>query len=584
MKYKLWKLATALVVLVVMVAGMAGCATPTPEEGKPVATQVATETAVVEALPQATQVVEPTPEPAGLKTITVTFFQEPDSLNPYYTQMWFSWLAIDLFDVGLWSIDDHLNLHLEMAAEEPTVENGGISEDGRVLTVKLRQDAAWSDGAPVTAHDFVFTYQMIMAEDNLVQTRYPYDTYIESVTALDDHTLQIVMTEPYVAWATGFFRDVLPKHVLEPVFEAEGTLDGADWNRSPTVGNGPFVLKEWKSASHIIFEANPNYWQGRPRLDQIFIRIVPDNEAQMAAIRTGDTDVGAYMTAADKSAIDALGNVELVVVPSAWIESWFFNLDANTGHPALQDVRVRRAIVMAVDRQQIIDELFYGLYEIPATFWYNTPFEDPNIEPLPYDPQQAAALLDEAGWVDTTGDGVRDKDGVELVLRYSTTAGNELREATQVVVQQMLAEVGIEAEILNYSPDTIWNSYGDGGPIALGEYDIAQWSDGAYDYPDPNTPYWLCAEIPSDDYPDGTNWYGICVPELDELLQRQTVTVDREERIQIYYQIERIMQDQVLWVGLRTDPDLWAVNKRLLNVHFSSVDCFWNAHEWDVSE
>ncbi len=553
--------------------------------------QAATDAPTAEATePPAGATAEPTEEPQapgtgdGERSMTITFFQEPDSLNPFYSQMWFSWLVIDLFDVGLWSINDELAMNLEMATEIPSVENGGISEDGLVLTIPLRQDALWSDGEPVTAHDFVFTYDMIMDEANTVQTRYPYDTYVASVTALDDYTLEIVLTEPYVAWNTGLFRDVLPAHILEPVYAAEGTIDNAEWNRNPTVGNGPFVLNEWQSASHIVLEANPNYWQGRPNLDRIFIRIVPDPEAQMASIQAGDTDLGAYMTAADKPVIDALGDYELLVVPSAWMESWFFNLDPATGHPALQDVRVRQALAMTVDRQQIINQLFYGLYDIPATFWYNTPYEDPSIETYPYDPVEAAALLNEAGWLDSNGDGIRDKDGVELVLRYSTTAGNELREATQVVIQQMLLEVGIGTEIANYSDDVIWNSYGDGGPIATGLYDIAQWSDGAYDYPDPNTPYWLCDEIPSDDYPDGTNWYGVCIPELDELFYEQAVTVDMTERVALFYQIDAIIHDQVLWYGLRTDPDLWAVNNRLQNLRLSGVDCFWHAFAWDVAE
>jgi len=574
MKQKLYTMTCLLVITALLLTACGStAATDTPQA----ATKVVEEAAPTAAPTQEEEKEEP-------KSIIVTFFEEPDSLNPYYTQMWFSWLAIDLFDVGLWSIDDNLEMHLEMATEVPTVENGGISQDGTVLTIPLRQDAQWSDGTLVTAHDFVFSYQMIMDDNNTVQTRYPYDPFVQTVKALDDYTLEITMSDPYVAWNTGLFKDVLPKHILEPVYEAEGSIDNAEWNRQPTVGNGPFVFKEWQSGSHMTFEANPNYWRGEPKIDQIFIRIVPDTEAQMAAIQAGDTDIGAYMTAADKPTIDALDHMALTIVPSAWIESWFFNLDPETGHPALQEIPVRQALVMAVDRQQIIDELFYGLYKIPATFWYDTPYEDPSIEPWPYDPARAQALLDEAGWVDSNGDGIRDKDGQELVLRYSTTSGNELREATQVVVQQMLADVGIGIEIQNYSYDTIWVSYGEDGPLALGGYDIAEWSDGAYDYPDPNWPYFLCSEIPTDDYPDGLNWYGICDPELDALLQKQAVTVDLEERIEMYHEIERIMHDQVLWVGIRTDPDLWAVNTNLQNLQFSGVDCFWNAYEWDISQ
>jgi peptide/nickel transport system substrate-binding protein len=541
---------------------------------------------------------EPTeaPPPAEPKTATITFFEEPDSLNPLYTTMWFAQLANNLMHLSFWNFDDGLNANLELAAEFPTMENGLISEDGLTITIPLRDDAFWTDGTPVTAHDYVFTYEMVMADGNAVQTRYPFDTYVESVTAPDDYTVQIVMTEPYVAWASGFDAsfDFLPRHILEPVFEAEGTIDNADWNRNPTVTNGAYKLKEWVAASHLIFEANDDYWRGRPKLDQIFIRVVPDDEAQMAAIKAGDTDIGVFMTAADKPDIDELPNVDLI--PSAgggWVESWFFNIiseelgaenELQPGHVALQDKLVRRAIVQGFDRQELIDSLYFGVYRIPAVFWWDTPYEDTSIEPWPYDPTAAMALLDEAGWVDSNNDGTRDKDGVELVIQYSTTAGHELREATGLVFQQSMAEIGIGVEILNYSYDVMWNSYGDEGPAAQGQYDIVEWSTLPADFPDPNDPGWLCSEIPSPDNPAGQNWQGVCMEELDGLFAQQVVTVDLDARIGLFHEIERIMHDEMFWMGVRTDPDFWAVNSRLQNVRFSPLESFWNVYEWDITE
>jgi peptide/nickel transport system substrate-binding protein len=465
-----------------------------------------------------------------------------------------------------------------------------------VLTIKLNQKAMWSDGVPVTAHDYVFEYEMTMDDGNIgVASRYPYDPYVDSFVALDDYTIQICLNDVYVAWAVGFNLFPLPKHILGPIYEAEGSIDDAEWNWNPTVGTGPFILTEWASASHLAFEANPNYWRGAPKLDKLFIRIVPDDEAQMAALETGDADIGVYLTADDKPVIDAMGNIELVQNPSGWVESWFFNLiseelgEANglqPGHIALQDKRVRQAIAMGMNRQLIIDELFFGLYEIPGTLWYDSPYANPDIEPWPYDPEAAKALLDEAGWIDSNGDGTRDKDGVELVIQYSTTAGNENREATGVLAQQMLSEIGIGVEILNYSYDVIWNSFGDGGPVALGQYDIAEWSMAPWDAPDPNTGDWLCDEIPSDEYPAGGNWQGVCIEELDELFTEQVVTLDDQARIQMFHRIGEIMHDELFWMPMRKDPDFWALNKRLQNVNFSgaSISGFYNTEEWDTTD
>jgi peptide/nickel transport system substrate-binding protein len=592
---------TILIVLSLSLSACAPAATEAPAPEEPAAEEPAAEEPAAEEPAEEPAAEEPTEEPmaeepAELKTITITFFEEPDSLNPLYTTMWFAQLAYNLTHLSFWNFDDSQNANLELAAEFPTKENGGISEDDLTITIPLRQDAMWTDGTPVTAHDYVFTYEMVMAEGNAVQSRYPFDTFVESVTALDDYTVEIVMNEPYVAWASGFDAgiDFLPKHILEPVFDAEGTIDNAEWNRNPTVTNGPYKLKEWEAASHLIFEANDDYWRGRSKIDQIFIRIVPDDEAQMAAIKAGDSDIGVFMTAADKPDIDELSDVELIASGGGgWVESWFFNLiseemaaenELEPGHVALQDKLVRQAIVMGFDRQELIDSLFYGLYRIPAVFWWDTPYEDASIEPWPYDPEGAMALLDEAGWVDTNSDGTRDKDGVELVIQYSTTAGNELRESTGLVFQQAMAEIGVGVEILNYSYDVIWNAYGDEGPVALGQYDIAEWSTLADDYPDPNSFGWLCSEIPSPDSPAGANWQGVCMDELEELFAQQAVTVDQNARIELYHEIESIMHDEMFWMGVRTDPDFWGLNNRLENVKFAGLESFWNVYEWDVAE
>jgi len=521
------------------------------------------------------------------RVVTMTLFEEPDNLNAMYTNMWYSLLVYNILNPGLWLWDDNLEPALEMAAEFPTKENGLISEDGLTITIPLNKKAKWSDGEPVTADDFVFTYEMILDPANVeVQSTWPYADYLESVTVQDDYTLVLKFTEPFAPWSTTIFDFVLPEHVLRPVFEAEGTLDGADWNRNPAVVNGAFTLKEWKAASHMILEANGNYWRGRPKLNEIHILIVPDDQAQMAAIKTGDTDIGVFLSYADIPTIEELPDVDLVMVLSGYNESWFFNLNtdetaAKNGHPALQDVRVRQAIAYAVDFDAVCEELLYGKTYPPATFWEETPFNNPDVNLYKYDPAKAQALLDEAGWVDTNGDSTRDKDGVELVLTYSTTAGREVREQTQVVAMQYLADVGIGVEIANNSYDTMWNSYGQGGPIATGNYDIAQWSANP-SFPDPNIPDWLCSEIPSDESPDGNNWYGICDEELNALFIAQALEMDPDKRIELYHDLGKLMSERVYWLGVWHDNDLWTINKHTGNIKVSGATPFWNCWEWDV--
>ena len=206
---------------------------------------------------------------------------------------------------------------------------------------------------------------------------------------------------------------------------------------------------------------------------------------------------------------------------------------------------------------------------------------DPTIQPWPYDPERAKALLDEAGWKDTDGDGVRDKDGVKLELDYGTTT-REVRRSTQAVFQQQLAAVGIKVNLLNYEPDIYFAGFGEGGPCATGQLDMFEYSTVAGGFPDPDTSEWYCDQIPSEEKPEGSNWQAVCDPELESLLKLQTTQVDFKERQQTWWKITRMIYDKVYWLGLWQDPDIWAVGPRLKNVRLSGATPFFNIMEWDV--
>ncbi len=533
----------------------------------------ATGAPVPEAPPPATEV------PAEKKVAVFIFTQEFDTLNPHYSNMFFSIITDQLWNVWAWQFDDTNTPYPVMLTEMPSVENGGVSEDGTVLTMKLRDDLSWSDGEPLTAADFVFTYQMLENPNNAVNSAYPYDTEIASVEAPDERTVVVTFNQAFIPWAANLWKGLLPEHILGPVFESEGTLDNAEWNTGPTVGAGPFVFAEWESGSFARFVANDNYWLGRPRLDEVFIRFVPDDASQINALVAGDGDLGTFFAYPDVPTLQDAG-LKLITVQSGYNEGWFLYL-GESAHPALQDVRVRQALALGFDRASINSDLLLGLTQPAATYWDNTPFADPSVESWPYDPERAAALLDEAGWVDSNGDGTRDKNGVELVLTYGTTT-REIRQDTQAVAQQQLAEIGIGLELSNADADTFFASYGDGGPAATGQFDIMEWSDST-NFPDPDWYYWLCSEIPSDDYPDGGNWQAICDEQLDAWFQQQLSEADPEKRTQIFHQISRYMFEQVYWLGLWQDPDLWGISGRLSNVRLSGVTPFFSIAEWDLT-
>ena len=588
MRNRLFAALSGLMILSMLLSACAPAATPVPPTQAPAQPAQPTPPPPPTKPPAPTNTPAPTATPKP-KVVRVTFQQEPDSLNPLYSTMWYVAVLKDMYlATGLLTFNDKNQPIPWIAKEMPTKANGGISADDKVITFKLRDDVKWSDGTPLTADDYVFTWQMTMADKNTVQSRDPFDTYVEKVEAKDKTTLVVTFKEPYAPWQAKIFTNVngsqaIPKHILEPVFKKDGTLDKAEWNRKPTVGAGPFVLKDWQTGSHLIFQANPNFWLGKPKVDQVFIKIVPDDAAQLAAMKAGDTDFGVFVSYQDMPEIEKIGTFNLVVAPSGYKESWFMNLstraDKTKGHPALQDVNVRKAIVMAVDREKIIKELLGGRTKVAVTFWDGTPYADPSAKALAYDPEGAKKLLDEAGWK-VGADGIRAKGGVKLKLRYATTT-KDVRKNTQVLVQQMLKDVGVAVDLLNHSSDIFWNSYGDKGPIATGQYDIAEWST-CPSFPDPDSAGWLCKEVPSDQNPAGGNWQFFCDKDLDALFNKQATTVDATARVPIFYEISKIINDKVYWNSMWDDPDWWAVSKNMVNVKLSGATPFWNAYEWDT--
>ncbi|MGQ9832355.1 MAG: ABC transporter substrate-binding protein [Candidatus Villigracilaceae bacterium] len=515
------------------------------------------------------------------KVATLIYTQEFDNLAPLYTDMWFARTTWQMFLHWAWEFDENNEPFPRLVTEIPGPENGGLSDDGRIITMKLRQDIKWSDGTPVTADDFVFTWEMAVSPNNTVTSAYPYDQ-IESVTAPDPHTVVVTFAEPFAPWLATLWHGILPAHILRPIYEAEGTIDHAAWLKNPRVGCGPYLLDTWESGSYARFVRNENYWGERPILDEIFIRFVPDDASQVAALQAGDADLGTFIAYSDIPTLKEAG-LQIVTEPSGYNEWMFFLVNGTIGHPALLDVNVRKAIALSIDREGINRDLLLGLTSPPASFWDALPFyNDPPLQNYPYDPEEAKRLLDQAGWVDSNGDGVRDKDGVRLELDYGTTI-RKIRQDVQAVIQQQLAQVGIKVNLYSVEADVYFASYGENGPAARGRYDIQEWSDGPL-FPDADIYYWLCSEIPSNEYPAGSNWFYLCDKELDRLIQLQSTQADTQERQQTISQINQLFYDKVYILGLWQAPDIYAVSPRLKNAKFSGVTMFFNIGEWDLEE
>jgi len=563
---------------------LSACATATPTTVVTEAPAVpATEAPVV--VPTEVPATEAPTAEAAKKVVTLIWTQEFDTLNPLYTNMWFVTVLFPVYACQTWWYDENNNPIPNLVTEIPSAENGGISEDGRTITLMLRDDIVWSDKTPITSADFKFTYDMEMADKNAVSSRSPYDL-LESLDTPDDQTVVATFKEPYAPWLSSLFAgaagiSIIPAHILKPVFDAEGTIDTAEWNTKPTVGCGPFVFDEWQSGSFARFVANDNFWLGRPKLDELFFRFVPDDASMIAALVAGDGDVGTFFAYSDLPQLEEAG-ITIMNSFSGYNEGWFINMHAEKGNPALKDQRVRQALAYAFNRDKLVQDLLLGRTKVASTEWDNTPWIDPTITPYPYDPEKAMALLTAAGWVDTNGDGTVDKDGIELILKYGTT-NREVRQNTQAVAQQDLAAVGIGTDLQSFDSDLFFSSYAEDGPSANFSLDIIEYSTST-NFPDPDTSEWRCAEIPSDESPAGVNTAGLCDDKLEALFKLQETQVDFAARQQTFYEITRYIFDQAYWIGVWQDPDLFGFSDRIINVKMSGATAFFNVAEWDVTK
>ncbi len=579
---------TAWVLAFSLIFGLAACnaAEPTPSAApseppsiQPLVTVVqgglATET------PNSAATPPPAGGPAPAGAITLAFIQDFDTLSPMYAQALSSIYTQQIWNCRAWNLDDQNNPIPVLVQEMPSLQNNGISADGRVITLKLRSDIFWSDGQPIQAEDFVFTYKMITTQANNVSDTAPYNQ-IASVTASDPQTVVVTFQQPYAAWITALWHYLLPAHVLQPVFDAQGTLENAEWNVAPSVGCGPYIFQSWERGVSATFNANPKYWLGQPKTGQVVVRFFADDAAKAQALAAGQADLSVFLTNASLYVpMLQQAGAKLIPVNSGYHEGWFFYLDPTEGNPALQDVRVRQAIAYSLNRQQMVKDLLGGLSTVVETYWDGTPYIDPNLQAWSYDPAKAKSLLDEAGWTDSNANGTRDKDGNELILTYGTTT-NEVRQAVQQSAQAQLAEVGIKLELYNYDSGTFFQGYNEGGPAATGQLDIFEYAPRTRNYPDPGTNDFLCSQVPSQNEL-GENWSWICDEELDKLLQLQATQIDFAQRQATLRQVSQRIHQQVYFIGLWTDPDLWAAAPRLQNVRLSGVTPFYNIYEWQVN-
>ena len=509
---------------------------------------------------------------AGQCVVGVT--QEAVNFNPllYVNTGVETCVEFIVFD-SLWQIDPQGKFIPNLAAEIPTVENGGVSKDGLTWTIMLRPDVLWHDGAPFTADDVAFTLDVILNPKVTVRSREGHE-HVEHYATKDDHTIEIKLKDSFAPYLVSWQKtSVIPKHILSTVPD----INIAPFNTNP-VGTGPFKFKERVAGSYIAFEPNPKYHGGAPKLTSLVQKYVPDQQTLFAQFQTGEVDVydiqGIPPLLYQRA--KALPGSKIELNPNPFVEFIYF----NCGKPQFQDKRVRKALYMATDRKGWIDAVYYGvpvptLSYLPPNHWaYNKALVDPG-----YDPQKAAALLDEADWK-VAADGVRAKDGVRLAFSMSTTAGNKSREQAQQLLQQNFKKINVEMTIKNMPASVVWGDY-----TVQSQFDTLMVGWDALLYPDPDYGDRIRSTAIPAKGGSGSNYVQYQNPEIDELSNKGVTTTNLEERKAIYDKIQAILLDDLPFAPIFSYQTIVGVKDRMkgyeVNPYLTSNA--WNTADWTTA-
>lgn len=501
--------------------------------------------------------------------------QEPDNLNPVLSSQSIG-LDIAMFWAGfLLDYDDKGRFVPDVAVALPTVENGGISKDGRTITYRLRTGVTWQDGAPFSADDVIFTWRAIMNPRNEVPNRIGFEE-ITSITKLDARTIAVHLRRPYAPFIADFFTPaginnfvILPSHLLARYPDINRT----PFNRLP-VGLGPYRVEHYDPDSLIHLVANPKYWRGVPGLREIDIHIVPNDNTLATMIRSHEIDL--YYRVPHKISRELQG-LQGTAIVSAWFTR-YTDIGFNTTSPILSDVRVRRALAYATDKPAIIQKVTFGAdmtadSDQPSSLWAHSA----SVPVYHYEPARAATLLESAGWR-VGPDGVREKAGMRLQIGLAGVAGDSVSMATREVLQAQWRQVGVDAQIKSYPSSVLFAPAGAGGIERGGRFDAVMhsWANGA----DPDdSDLFECRWIA----PAGDNVYRFCDPAVDAAEHAALASNDIAVRKAAYARIQDIVATQVPLIMLWFDRYDYAVNSDLRGFTPAHVGSpFWNTWQWQI--
>ena len=511
----------------------------------------------------------PPSKPTGQAVIGLS--QEPTVLLPLLAHIEVDeGVYFNLFN-PLWRVDEKGQFQPDLVAEMPTVKNGGISADGLLWHLKLNDKAKWHDGTPFSADDVKFNIELIQNPKFLAGRRAGIDL-IQDIKVLGPSELTFTLKKPYAPLPSILsWTFLVPKHLLEKASD----INKPDSFLSNPVGTGAFKWVERVPGDHITLAANDAYHGTGPYLEKLIFKYVPDLTVLYTQFQTGDVDyIGIQGITPDhyeeaKSLVDR----HVTPVPQPFIENIAFNL----GNPIFQDPAVREALYLAMDKQSIIEQIYYGLPSPTESFLPKQSWAfNPDLPKQAFDQEKAKKLLDDAGWK-PGADGVREKDGKRLEFLNSTTAGNHVREQAQQLLQQTWGDIGAKMTIKNLPPAVMWGDYWN-----LSQFDTTMVGIDFMVGPDPDaTQYFASTGIVAKGGA-GNNTTQYANPDVDKLLAEGAATVDVEKRRAAYMKMQELTRKDLPFLPIFQYAMVQGVKGKLegFTPNVNVQENCWNASTW----
>lgn len=449
------------------------------------------------------------------------------------------------------------NIELEPWA----AESYEVLEDGKLLRFKLRENIRWFDGQPLTAADVEFTVKLML--DPKTPTAYSDDyRQIKEFKVTGPYSFEVRYDKPFARALVTWAGDILPKHVLE-----HEDLLKTKYSREP-MGAGAYRLKEWVPGNRLVFTANPDYFEGRPYLDEVVYRVIPDQSTQFLELKAGNLD--SMELTAKQYLYQTKGQEWAAYNKFEYLSFSYTFLGYNLKRPMFQSKKVRQALTMAIDKDEIVKGVLFGLGQAaqgpykPGTWVY-----DDALKAWPFDQARAKALLAEEGW--TPGpDGILQKNGQPFSFTILTNQGNEQRVKAATIIQERFKQIGVQVEIRTVEWAAFINEF-----VNKGRFDALILGWNILQDPDIFS-VWHSSQIG-----DGKlNMTAYANPELDGLLERGRHTLDQAERKKIYDRVQEILYEDQPYTFLYVPMSLPIVHARYHGVEVAPSGIGWNFDRW----